>query len=507
MEQREQRAKTSVAAGRSRLLIGFAIAAIGGIAWWQFGAHRTERDTAGIEHSVQAPLPVTMQPVALTTVPLEVEVTGTVQPELYAPIASKVMGRVQAVLVHEGDAVRRGQTLITLDSRDLDASVAQAGANLRAAGVGLENARVTARMEASLSAARIAEAQSKVAESEAALRAAEAKLQLAKAGPRPQEREQAALTVAQARSGFTLAESNLRRMGTLYQEGAISAQQYDTVRSQFDVAKAQLEVAQQGRSIADEGSRAEEIRAAEQAVRQAQASVQQARAGLNSARASALQADVRRQEIQSAVAQIGQSRAALRLASVTRDYTVITAPIDGRVAKRLADPGAMAGPGVPLLAVQGSRLQLNAIVPESALAAVRKGAALTITFDALRSRKVTGRVAEIAPQGDPSSHTFVVKIDLPPSSGAVAGIFGRARLTTGTERRLLIPSGAVIEREGLKYVCTVDERSVARLRMVTVGDVFGGRTVVLSGLNAGENVVATGGDALKDGVPVRLETR
>ena len=145
---------------------------------------------------------------------------------------------------------------------------------------------------------------------------------------------------------------------------------------------------------------------------------------------------------------------------------------------------------------------MEAVVPESALVSVRSGASVPIHFDALQNRELTGRVVEIAPQGDAGSHTFVVKIDLPRASGASAGMFGRARFTTGSEKRLLVPASAVSEREGLYYLYVVDKNHQARLRMVTVGDPVGDQFPVLSGLNPGERIVAAGRERVTDGSPV-----
>ena len=486
----------------------FLLVASGGF-WWSIQARKNEAHPGAPADAPQKASAVraVVQPIVTTDSPQGLDVTGTVQSELDAAVSSKVMGRVQSVLVREGERVRRGQTLVLLDARDLDASLALANANLRSSGVGYESARVAARMEDAQSAARIAEARAKVAQSEAALQATGAKLDLVQAGPRRQEREQAALAVAQTRAAFTLAENNLKRMHSLYQEGAISAQQFDQVKAQYDVAKSQFETAQQEESLVKEGSRAEEIRAAQETVLQARAAVQEAQAGEKSAQASALQTEVRRQEIQGAQARIGQSQAGLDMAKVARSYAVITAPFDGIVTKRLADPGTMASPGLSLLTVQGGTLRLEAVVPESVLTSVKKGMAVPIYCDALRKRALTGRVVEIAPQGDAGSHTFVVKITLPSGSGAAAGMFGRARFTTGSEKQLLIPDSAVVEREGLHYLYTVDDHSIAHLRMITVGDPVGSQIVVLSGLNSGERVVTEGRERVTDGGRVVGETR
>lgn len=473
-----------------------------GAALWRLLPNGVPHSPHGLSPQSQPPVSVSLQTVAPLSTPRWLEVTGTVRSEFESLLSSKAMGRVEKVLVREGERVHRGQILIVLDASDLVVAVAQAHADLRSASIGYESARLSAQLESASSRARIAEARAKVAQSEAALRAARAKRKLIEAGPRRQERQQATLAVAQAQSNFALAENNLKRMATLYQEGAISAQQYDQFQSQYDVAKVQLETAQQGRSIAEEGSRAEEIQAAEQAVLQAEAAVQEARATLNSAQASELQVAVRQQEAQGAVARIRQSQAGLQRAVITRGEAFIASPFDGIVTKRLADPGVMANPGVPLLRLQGGALRLEAVVPESALASVKQGASVPITIDSLRNRAIAGRVVEIAPQGDADSHTFIVKIELPHRNGVSEGMFGRAHLTTGMETRLLVPSSAFQEREGLHTLFVVDENGLARLRMVTIGDPERDLIPVLSGLNAGERIVARGAEHLHDGSPV-----
>ncbi|MGC8667327.1 MAG: efflux RND transporter periplasmic adaptor subunit [Chthonomonadales bacterium] len=441
----------------------------------------------------------TVEPVGTTS---WLDATGTVRPEFEAVVATKVSGRVMSVLVHEGDHVRKGQPLVLLDARDLDAGIVQAQANLRSAEVGYQNARVAADMETSMSRSRVQAAEAELKQAEAALQAATARQQQVDTGPRKQERAQASLAVLQAKANLDLAESNLRRMQSLVADGAISQQQYDITRTARDVAKAQYEAAVQQQSMVDEGSRAEERRQAQEAVRQAQAAVAQAQAGLRQAKAAALQAEVRREEVKAAKAQVGQMRAALQIARVMRDYATIRAPFDGVIAAKLVDPGAMANPGTPLLRVQGGRIRLEAVVPESALKWVQMGSALPVDLDALAGHRFMGRVSEIAPQGDPASHTFVAKVDLPATARIRAGMFGRAHIATTHEHRMLVPAPAVFEREGLHYVFVVDDQNVARLRLVTVGDEVDGRRMVLSGLNPGERIIAQVPPSLTDGAKV-----
>ena len=80
--------------------------------------------------------------------PASYEATGTVRARTTATISSKVMGYVQQVSVQVGDRVRQGQTLITLDARDLDVSLRRAeagGAEVQSAIPELENATAAAK--------------------------------------------------------------------------------------------------------------------------------------------------------------------------------------------------------------------------------------------------------------------------------------------------------------------------------------------------------------------------
>ena len=481
---------------------GAASVIVIGLGAWSL-ARGHSREEAPVDQVSAPAASVTLAAARAVEAPRWAEATGTVHPEFEAVVAAKVMGRVSAVFVREGDTVRRGQPLLQLDNNDLNAAVTQADANLRAASVGRESAITTARMESALSAARIHQAQAQVSQAQAAFQATLARRDLTRTGPRRQERVQAALVVAQAKTAMDLAKVNRDRMESLFQAGAVAKMQADLYQSQYEVASAQYEAARQTQSMTDEGSRSEDLRSAEEAVRQAQGAVVQARAGLRQSQAAALQVAVRRQEIEAAKAQIGQSAAALQIARVTSGFATLTAPFDGIVTARLVDPGAMASPGAPLVKVQGGRLRLEVVVPESALGHLRWDTTLPVRLDALPGQAMSARVVEIAPQGDSSSHTFIVKAALPALPGPRAGMFGRVRFAAGIEPRLLVPAPAVWEREGLHYVYVVGTDSVPTLRLVTVGERVGKQIPVISGLNAGENVIAQGRESVVEGTRVR----
>jgi RND family efflux transporter MFP subunit len=100
------------------------------------------------ESTPGAPVAVRTATVSAVEWPNTYEATGTVRPRISAAISSKVMGYVQEVAVHVGDRVREGQTLVTLDARDLDSNLrrAQAGvAEVESAQPEVEHAIVAAK--------------------------------------------------------------------------------------------------------------------------------------------------------------------------------------------------------------------------------------------------------------------------------------------------------------------------------------------------------------------------
>ncbi len=429
-------------------------------------------------------------------------VTGTVAAKLEATLASKVLGRVLSVNVREGDHVRQGQVLVSIDSRELRASANIARANYNASVAGVGSAKTAIDIEDKTSAARIDQAQSQVRQAEAALAAAEANRDLALAGTRTQEITQSHIQVLQAESSLKLARAELERTQRLVAIGAMAKRDLELAQNQFDLAKGRYDAAVQGENLAREGSRSQEIRAAEEAVAAARATVKQAQSGVAQAKAAALQTKVRRRELEVADAQVKQASAAVQAADVSLSYGRVVAPFDGRVVRRLVDPGSMASPGSPLLVVQGGEFRLEAAVPARLLPSLKVGATAPVRIDALAGAKLTGRVVEVVPQGDSVSHKFVVKFALPDAPGLQAGQFGKATIPTDSRPSLEIPQDATWEREGLHYVFALNEEGIARLRIVTLGEAVGDRVEVLSGLEPGERIVVGDRSGVVDGVKV-----
>ncbi len=121
-----------------------ALAAIGAVAYWQF-APRGDAAKASANSGQQQqrpPAPVAVAKATAKTVPIEIRTIGTVQPIASVAIKSRVDGMLAKVSFNEGDIVKAGDPLFTIDPRSYEAQIKQAEANLARDQAQLENAKL-----------------------------------------------------------------------------------------------------------------------------------------------------------------------------------------------------------------------------------------------------------------------------------------------------------------------------------------------------------------------------
>lgn len=202
-------------------------------------------------------------------------------------------------------------------------------------------------------------------------------------------------------------------------------------------------------------------------------------------------------------AEAAQKMAAASLAEITTTLkqAEITAPFAGIVSRKMVDTGDLAVPGRGIIQLEDpTKLRLEAAVPESIAGSLKIGQSIPVTLDAAKENPVA-TVSELAPSADSTSRTFMVKMDLPESSKARVGLFGRAHFPLGERAAVLIPAAAVKRTGQMETVFLIDNgKAVLRLvRTVKAGD---GKREVLAGLAAGAVVVVNPPVTLVDGQPV-----
>jgi HlyD family secretion protein len=305
-------------------------------------------------------------------------------------ITSKVSGKILTLLVREGDNVRQGQLLATLDSDELAAQVTQAQGNLLAGQAALAELQAGTRSE------DIRRAQAQYDASVQTGRQAQANYDLVLAGPRIEEIEQLRAGVRQAQVNLNDAETELRRYQVLVEQGAAPSQQVDQLTTRRNDAKAQLDAAQQRLAEAEAGSRKEQIRAAQAAQKQATAQERYSKAALDLALAGP-----RTETIAAAKARTEQAQGVLQAAEVQQGYTKIYAPSDGTVTLRNMEPGELVTPGTPIVRLAAlESVWLKVYIPEPEMGRVKLGQSAQVTSDSYPDKQYSGRVIEISQEAE-----------------------------------------------------------------------------------------------------------
>jgi RND family efflux transporter MFP subunit len=190
--------------------------------------------------------------------------------------------------------------------------------------------------------------------------------------------------------------------------------------------------------------------------------------------------------------------------ALRRGYAQLRAPDAGVISRRLVEPGQVVAAGRELLAlIRQNRLEWRPELPEAELARVSVG-------DPVRLRDATGaevegRVRALSPGVDATKRTGTVYAELPDPRALKAGSFVEGRIIANAAPGLVLPSGAIVVRDGFPYVFTVDPRaSVAHRVRVRTGERIGAVVEILEGVKAGDEVVLQGAGFLGEGDHVRV---
>jgi multidrug efflux pump subunit AcrA (membrane-fusion protein) len=300
-----------------------------------------------------------------------------------------------------------------------------------------------------------------VEKARADLAAAEAKLTTVRNGARTQEIQTAEAAVRQAEANRSLAQVNLDRYRQLYQDGGIALQVVDTAARDYDVAAGQVRSAQEQLSLIREKYTPEDL--------------------------------------QVAIAEVGQAKAALKIAEANLGYATITAPMGGVVASVSTQQGETVTSGSAaaqaptfVTIIDLNRLQVDAYVDETDIGKIRVGQEATFSVDAFPDKEFNGKVTAIYPKAliQQNVVTYDVVIAIDNREGLL-----RPDMTTNTtitvakrENVLAIPNQAVRREDGDRVVFVQEGDRLVR-RPVKTGWRDRTYTEVQSGLKEGERVV------------------
>jgi HlyD family secretion protein len=290
-------------------------------------------------------------------------------------IASKTSGRILDVRVREGDHVRQGDVLATLDDEQVRARENQAQSAVEQA-----QARLVAAQE------QIAVLQQQLIQN---------KLQAAQSG------DDAAGRVSQAESDLAAAQADL-----VQQEASLKLAEFDRDAYTRLAAKGAVSERQGKEAVSKADAQAAAVAAARRRVEAKQGALTLAKSSLaNPAIRNAQTAAVERQilqqkaEVANAGFQLSQAKAQLAEAQANRQDLTIHAPFEGSIVTRTAEPGEVIAAGTAVVTMLDlTRVYLRGFVPEGEIGKVKLGQPARVFIDSDPNKPLDAYVSRIDPQ-------------------------------------------------------------------------------------------------------------
>ena len=259
---------------------------------------------------------------------------------------------------------------------------------------------------------------------------------------------QASSQIISAQASFLQAEAALERSKQLQQQGTVSTSALDEAIAAEQTARSAVAIATDGQAVAQ--------------------------------------------------AQLQQAAAVRDVAQLTLDQATIKAPADGLISARNGQVGAIAAPGgEPIFKmISGGIIEIAVEVIETELGQVEVGDQVTLNIAGIGAAE--GVVRLIAPTVDPATRLGIVRIETAANLRLRTGLFASGWIVTDMHDAVTVPATAVLAQDDGTFVLVVAE-GVIEKRTVTAGLIWEDRREILTGLRAGEVVVARAGAFFADG--------
>jgi Cu(I)/Ag(I) efflux system membrane fusion protein len=175
--------------------------------------------------------------------------------------------------------------------------------------------------------------------------------------------------------------------------------------------------------------------------------------------------------------------------------TTITTPGGGLIAELMVRQGMTVAPGMTLARINGlATVWVEAALPEVQASSVTIGQPASVRLAAAPGEALRGKVLAVLPEANAETRTLRVRIELPnPGQRLRAGMFAQVQLQGGAQgEAVTVPAEAVIRTGRRALVYVVDTPGRYRPVEVELGPEVGERIAVRRGIEAGQQVVASG---------------
>ncbi|HHY45753.1 MAG TPA: HlyD family efflux transporter periplasmic adaptor subunit [Firmicutes bacterium] len=361
-----------------------------------------------------------------------VSCSGVVEPKRYSEVRSALSGRIEKVLVQEGEVVSQRQLLATFDVRDLTIQLKEAEAALAGAMADLAELSADTGLD-----------DPEVRQARARLDAAKARYKEVSSGPSEAQVAQAKASLEEASIALAEAEKALSTSKALYEQGAIAKNELENAVFKEKAARARYESARLQYEEMLRGPRATQLEVALSEVKEAEIGLSIALEAAKNRAGRRIATGMRLNQAKSSLAAI---QAKIRASEVRASTSGIVTD--------LSCTGGQAVPeGALLMKIADVRnVIVRAKVDEVDIIRVSPGQPAIIMSDAVAGTEFKGRVSRVAPEAvqENSVPKFQVDVDVMDPRGLLRpGMSADVEITVySRDNAVLVPSQAIVERNG-----------------------------------------------------------
>lgn len=310
----------------------------------------------------------------------------------------------------------------------------------------------------------------------ASLEEAIASLSAMESGARKEDIVSLTAQVAAAKANLERSRKNWERLTRLVKENFVSKSQYDMATADLSACQAQYDAAVQELEKGKTGARSEDIAAAN--------------------------------------ARIKQLKASIQAAAFALEDTVLRAPFNGIINRKLVENFEAITPGQPIVSLLDfSTVDVRTNIPEEMILKRKLFTELVVELDAYPGRVIPAVIKELGLKTDHASQSFplTVSLTLPGGIDIQPGMTASVKIgysdnSSGSNRNIMVPATAVFSNEkGEPCVWKINTKtmmlSAAKLSIKEINDDF---ITIISGLIDGDHIVTAGARFLNPNQKIKL---
>ncbi len=392
-------------------------------------------------------VPVLVKEAYLGTLDSFLDIDARVEYQKISNVSFQVSGKIENIFVQEGDRVKKGQLLLSLDKTLYNQQVEQAYQAMLAAKANYEQAVFNLKIQK-------VQVDSDLQKTQLALKQAEENLNLAQT------------LLYQAKKDF-------ERFSKLYNEGVISSQQFENVKIQYQ------------NSLTNYYN--------------SKIAFQQARENLNVAKLKKERISIFENQTKAAYSNYLASQRNYNIVKENYRYTDLFSPMDGIVLKKLQDVGATVNPSVPVLTIGDPSTKIvKASIADTEAKNIKSN---TRAFVVFKNKEYPVIISKIYPNVSSIGQTFIEGRFIS-DNNLNHNDYVNLKINIKSIRGIIILRQAIVYSEDGAYVFIV-ENNIAVKKKVKIVDSYGDLSIV-EGISEGDKVIIDGQYFVKDGDKVKV---